>query len=141
VLGAFNLLPAYPLDGGRILRAVVGAYTSHARATRIAAGIGALLAAGLAAVGLLSRDVVLLLIALFVFLAGRQEAAVATTRELLKGLPARAAMATRLVSLASFQPLDDAVAALLLSKACSTASPRSRPGRCPSSRMAASSGS
>ncbi|HKD99954.1 MAG TPA: site-2 protease family protein, partial [Planctomycetota bacterium] len=35
-LGAFNLLPAYPLDGGRLLRAVLGNFTTHARATRIA---------------------------------------------------------------------------------------------------------
>jgi Zn-dependent protease len=72
LLGGFNLLPAFPLDGGRIYRAWLERRYDRARATRIAAHTGRVLAVGLGVVGLLF-DLWLVLIAVFVFLGSRAE--------------------------------------------------------------------
>ena len=80
MLIVFNLIPAFPMDGGRILRALLATRIKHARATRIAAGIGQSLAILLGLLGLLGNPV-LLFIAVFVFFGAQQEAAYATLKE------------------------------------------------------------
>lgn len=77
VLALFNMLPAFPMDGGRVLRAVLAMrMSSYARATGIAARIGRVLALGLAAAGLYGlRNPFWVLIALFVWMAAGTEAA------------------------------------------------------------------
>jgi Zn-dependent protease len=77
VLALFNLLPAFPMDGGRVLRAVLAMrMSSYARATGIAARIGRVLALVLAAAGLYElRNPFWVLIALFVWMAAGSEAA------------------------------------------------------------------
>ena len=75
-LAVFNLLPAFPMDGGRVLRAVLALWISHSRATRIAAGVGQVAAIGLGLLGLMG-NLNLLLVAIFVYLAGRGEVAAA----------------------------------------------------------------
>jgi stage IV sporulation protein FB len=72
-LAVFNLLPAFPMDGGRVLRALLAMFVSYRGATRIAASVGQGLAVCLAIVGLLGYWN-LLLVGLFVFLAARNEA-------------------------------------------------------------------
>lgn len=72
-LGLFNLLPAFPLDGGRILRATLSLWLGEGRATRIAVGVGQVLAIGLGLYGLMSGAISLILIAGFIFLAGTAE--------------------------------------------------------------------
>lgn len=74
MLAAFNLLPAFPMDGGRVLRALLGLRWSHERATRIAVAVGGVMAALLFLAGVLG-DSMLILIALFVWLSGRAEEA------------------------------------------------------------------
>jgi Zn-dependent protease len=71
-LGLFNLIPAFPMDGGRAFRALLAMRTSFARATRIAARTGRWLAGALALVGLFVSPA-LVFVAAFVWLAGRQE--------------------------------------------------------------------
>jgi Zn-dependent protease len=73
-LVAFNLLPVFPMDGGRVLRAVLAMTMSHLRATEIAATLGLFAAGGMALVGLL-WDPALVLVAAFVAFAGQQELA------------------------------------------------------------------
>jgi hypothetical protein len=73
-LGIFNLFPAFPMDGGRVLRALLAMRVSYGRATQIATAVGQGLAVLLAMVGLLVNWN-LLLIALFVHVAARSEAA------------------------------------------------------------------
>lgn len=75
LLAMFNLLPALPMDGGRVLRALLSFFVGRARATTIAAGVGQALALGLVAFGLLSRppQLILSLIGVFVFFAAGQE--------------------------------------------------------------------
>jgi Zn-dependent protease len=74
LLGAFNLLPALPMDGGRVLRATLARHLSHLSATRIAAAVARVFAVGLVVAGVL-WDIWLLPIGFFVFLGASGEEA------------------------------------------------------------------
>lgn len=82
----FNLLPAFPMDGGRVLRAVLAFRMNYIRATDIAARIGRGFAVFFGVVGLLF-DPILVLIALFVWLGAAGEAAESQLRSMLSGVP------------------------------------------------------
>jgi Zn-dependent protease len=94
VLGIFNLLPAYPMDGGRILRSLIAMRKPEDEATQIAASAGRYLAIAMGLVGLLSQNFLLVFVALFVYLGAAQEGAAARGRLLTSGFPVRAAMIT-----------------------------------------------
>lgn len=83
-LAIFNLIPAFPMDGGRVLRALLGFKLDHARATRIAASIGQLLAIGFVFLGFVSNPF-LIFIGLFIFLGAQAEASYSQSKLLLKG--------------------------------------------------------
>jgi Zn-dependent protease/predicted transcriptional regulator len=102
---AFNLLPAFPMDGGRILRASLTFVMPEDRATRVAAAVGQGLAVMLALFALFgpARNLLLLVIALVVFFGASQEAALNRTRSMVRGRTAREAMMTRFERL---QPQD-----------------------------------
>lgn len=85
-LVVFNLIPAFPLDGGRMLRAALAMFTDYARATRIAAGIGQLAAIGLGILGVLSGNFILALIAVFIFFGAGMESFQAQARTVLSTL-------------------------------------------------------
>jgi Zn-dependent protease len=82
----FNLLPAFPLDGGRVLRSLLAFRLPRARATAIAATIGRGLAIVLVLYGLLTLNLFLSIIAIFIFTAAGAEGEEVTAREKLKGL-------------------------------------------------------
>lgn len=94
ILGVFNLLPAYPMDGGRVLRSLLALRKSEAEATRIAAGAGQGLAILLGLAGLLWGNFMLVFVALFVYLGAAQEGAAVRGRILTTGYPVSAAMIT-----------------------------------------------
>ena len=74
VLAVFNLLPAFPMDGGRILRGFLGLKYDHVTATRVAAKVGRVFAVLMGAVGIVYPPMLMLVfIAIFVWLAGRAE--------------------------------------------------------------------
>ncbi len=74
VLVIFNMLPAFPMDGGRVLRALLATQLSYTRATQVASIVGQVMAVMFAVVGLLTNGM-LVVLALFIFLAARGEAA------------------------------------------------------------------
>ena len=94
LLGLFNLLPAYPMDGGRILRSVIAFWKSEEEATQIAASAGQFLAVAMGLFGLLSGNFLLMFVALFVYLGAQQEGAAARGRSLTSGVLVKAAMIT-----------------------------------------------
>ena len=113
LLFAFNLLPAYPMDGGRILRALLALTRPEDQATRIAAGAGRFLAVLLGLAGLLWGNFILVFVALFVYLGAAQEGAAAKGRILTSGFPVRAAMITDFRTLSHGDTIRDAGALLL----------------------------
>ncbi len=82
-LALFNLIPAFPMDGGRMLRAVLTAVFGFQEATRIAAGVGQFLAMVLGLFGVLSGNFLLALVALFIFMGASQERAAEQARVVL----------------------------------------------------------
>ena len=89
VLAAFNLLPAFPLDGGRILRALLALRLDYGRATALAAGVGRVAAVALGLYGFLNGAIFTILIAFFIYNAAGQEAGYVRYRRLLQGYTVR----------------------------------------------------
>jgi Zn-dependent protease/CBS domain-containing protein len=111
-LVVFNLIPAFPMDGGRMLRAGLAHWLGYARGTRIAATIGQVLAFGFGFLGLFGNPL-LLFIALFVYLGATAEAHAAQMREVSRGLLTRDAMVSHFESLTPASRVEDAVGQLL----------------------------
>lgn len=82
-LAVFNLLPAFPMDGGRVLRAALTLRMDRDRATRIAAGLGKVMAALFIVAGLLLGAVMLSLVGLFIWLTASQESALVAMKSVL----------------------------------------------------------
>lgn len=107
-LAAFNLIPAFPMDGGRVLRALLAMRMDYTRATDIAAKIGQGLALVFGAVGLFWNPF-LIFIALFVWMGAAAEAGMVQMRSALGGIPIRRVMITDCQTLAPHEPLSRAV--------------------------------
>ncbi len=75
VLAVFNLIPCFPMDGGRVLRALLATQLSRVRATEIAVGVGSVVAAGFILIGLLTGHFGLIAVAVMVWLLGQAELA------------------------------------------------------------------
>ncbi len=116
LLAGFNLLPAFPMDGGRILRALLTYVRPEDEATRIAAWMGRMLAISMGLYGLLGAHFMLVFFSLFIYLGAAQESVAALGRTLTQGIPIRAAMVTEFHTLDHGNTIRDA-ANLLLSTA------------------------
>ena len=112
LLGAFNLLPAFPMDGGRVFRALLSMRLGQVRATRIAAIVAQAAAVLLAVVGL-RYNLLLVLIALFIWIGAVTEASMVSAKSLLAGITARTAMETRFETVRPDDALGKAVALTL----------------------------
>ena len=112
MLAVFNLLPAFPMDGGRVLRALLGRRMPFTEATRIAATVGQMMAFVFGLLGLLFNPF-LLLIAFFVYMAASEEAAVVQMRTVFAGICVDHAMMTQFSTLDVNDPLGRAVQLLI----------------------------
>lgn len=112
ILLGFNLIPAFPMDGGRVLRAVLSSRIGLVRGTRIAARVGQLFAFAFGLFGLWVSPM-LVLIAAFIYLAAEGEANAVETRAAGQGMTAAGMMITNLRTLPVYATLADAVALLL----------------------------
>ena len=114
VLLLFNLLPAFPMDGGRVLRAALAMRWGFSRATEIASRFGKVFALLFAIAGLFwLNNPFLVFIALFVWLGAAGEAAMAQTRLALDGVPVSRVMITDVRTLSPNEPLSRAVEHIL----------------------------
>ena len=84
LLGLFNLLPAFPMDGGRILRSLLAMALPYIQATRIAVFVGRLMAVFFAVWGIFGGNIFMLLIAFFVYVGGTSEREAVESRAILR---------------------------------------------------------
>lgn len=115
ILFAFNLVPAFPMDGGRVLRALLTLALAEDRATEIATRVGQGFAIVFGILALLVDNFVLLFVAFFVFLGAGQERAFQRTRLVVRDRKAEEAMITRLEVLKPHYTLAQATELLLTS--------------------------
>ena len=116
----FNLIPAFPMDGGRVLRALLATRLSYARATQVAATVGQGFAFLFGIVGLFGipgtayhANPFLIFIAIFVYIGASQEAALAQMKDVSRRFPVSSAMVREFRTLEENATLEEAVDALL----------------------------
>lgn len=114
-LAAFNLIPAFPLDGGRVLRAAMAMLTTPERATRLAAGLGQMIAVALGFVAFFSGQVMLGLVAAFIFFGAGRERSAEQNGSVLAGTPAGLAYNRTALTLGSGERLSRVVEHILTS--------------------------
>jgi len=108
----FNLLPAFPMDGGRVLRAVLAAWLGRSRATQVAAAVGQAFAFVFVLAGFFFNPM-LIFIGLFIYVAADSEASTAALRDLVESVPVTDVMVTDVRPLHLGAPLSEAVELLL----------------------------
>lgn len=104
-LGVFNLIPAFPMDGGRVLRALLALRLDYLRATRIAVNVGRGLAVLLGIAGLTLFQFPLVLIAIFIYAGGGYERQMVEVKRALQGLQVRQAVTRELRVVTPATPL------------------------------------
>lgn len=112
-LVVFNMIPAFPMDGGRVLHALLAMKFGGPRATQIAATLGQALAFAFGFFGLVAGNPLLIFIAIFVYIAAAGEARMSAFTEAAQGLSVEDAMETRFNAIPVQGSLADAVDALL----------------------------
>ncbi len=108
----FNLIPAFPMDGGRVLRALLAMRLEYVRATQVAANVGQGLAFLLGFIGLFNNPF-LLFIAFFVWIGASQEASMVQMKNSLSGIPVTRAMLTDFKTLSVRDTLSQVVGLIL----------------------------
>ncbi len=112
VLAVFNLVPAFPMDGGRVVRALLATRIEYTRATQIAASLGQAVALLLGLVGFFTNPL-LMFTALFVWIGAAQESNLTQMKSSLSGIPVSRAMLTEFSILAPLDTLARAIDMIL----------------------------
>jgi len=113
ILAFFNLLPAFPMDGGRVMRSLLAARRSLEEATRLTARMGTVIAALLGLYGLLSANFLFVFIAFFIYVGAMQEVMAASAQALMRGARVRDAMLTDFKTLSHGDTIREAADMLL----------------------------
>lgn len=113
ILALFNLLPAFPMDGGRILRAFLAKKMDYGKATRIAVGFGHTFAVLFGFVGFISGNLILIIIAFFIFMAASQEGVQVDLRLTLRKFSVKDVLPEQFVSVTSSTALSEVLALTL----------------------------
>lgn len=113
VLVVFNMIPAFPMDGGRVLRSLLAMVVDYTVATRVAAAIGQGLAVVGGLIGVMQMHPLLIFIAIFIFMGARGESEMVQVNAALRGVSLRQAMMTDFRSLRRGDVLGEAVRLLL----------------------------
>ncbi|MCK6539017.1 MAG: site-2 protease family protein [Anaerolineales bacterium] len=108
----FNIIPAFPMDGGRVLRALLALKMEYTQATQVAANIGQGFAFLMGFIGLFSNPF-LLFIALFVWIGASQEASMVMMKDSISGIPVTRAMLTDFKTLSPRDTLAQVVGLIL----------------------------
>lgn len=112
VLAVFNLIPAFPMDGGRMLRALLSMKLNRSNATRIAAFIGQVLAIGFAIIGLFSNPF-LVVIGIVIFLGAQSEANFTEAKYFLKGYTVNDILMHEFATISIDDPISKAIKVIL----------------------------
>jgi CBS domain-containing protein len=115
ILALFNLIPAFPLDGGRIFRSLLAMKLDYARATNIAAIVGRVFAVMLGIYALFNGGIFMIFIAVFIYMAAGQEAAAVRYREALRGYTVADAYSPTAYTLNPYNNLQQAVNLMMMS--------------------------
>lgn len=113
MLPIFNMIPAFPMDGGRVLRAVLAMFLPQTTATQIAGGIGQFIAIIFGFAGLFQQNMLLMLVAFFVFMGANQEVQATIGLSFAEGKRVKDAMQTRFRTITSGSSLEEAAQMLL----------------------------
>jgi len=84
ILAIFNLIPAFPMDGGRVLRSLLVPRMGYRKATKIAVNLGRIFALGFAYFGIVGLNIILIAIAIFIYMAASNEELQVDLKEILK---------------------------------------------------------
>jgi len=115
LLALFNLIPAFPMDGGRVIRALLSLIRPADEATRTAAWVGRMIAISMGVYGIFAPEFILVFFAFFIWMGAAQESTAALGRTLTHGVPVRAAMITEFHRLGHGDTIRNAVNLLLTS--------------------------
>ncbi len=107
-LAAFNLIPAFPMDGGRVLRSLLATVMSQAQATDVAVRVGQGFAWLLGLGGLLTGNLIWILIAIFVYSGAAQEGRMTRVRGILEGMKVKQAFSRKVLSVSPDDPVSRA---------------------------------
>lgn len=116
ILVVFNMIPAMPMDGGRVLRALLAMKFGYERATRASARLAQTLAVGFGILGLYEGNPLLIIIGVFVFFAASAEAQMAIARSAIESLKVERAMMPDYLVIDAEARISDAIEALVTSR-------------------------
>jgi Zn-dependent protease/predicted transcriptional regulator len=113
MLVVFNMIPAFPMDGGRVLRALLAMRMSYGRATHVAATVGQGFAFFIGFAGLLGGNLLFIVLGIFIYMGAAGESAHAQMRDLSTGLHVSSAMVTDFRTVPETATLDEVIDVLL----------------------------